>query len=77
MNKYSTSKSSRGEVNDYQVAVLGTTMVGKSALIQRYTKKTFTYEYTPNLLDNLSYRFQYSNKYGILSSLVMTRDHRP
>jgi GTPase SAR1 family protein len=66
--KGSTS-SSKGEIGEFQIAVLGTSGVGKSSLVRRYTKDTFSEEYTPNMLDNVSFRFRFGNRFGVLSTL--------
>jgi GTPase SAR1 family protein len=70
--------SSKGpEPGEFQIAVLGSAGVGKSSLIQRYTRNTFSEEYTPSFIDNINYRFQLANRFGVLSSLRSKRDHRP
>jgi GTPase SAR1 family protein len=65
------------EPGEFQIAILGSAGVGKSSLIQRYTKNTFSEDYTPSFIDNISYRFNLANRYGVLSRLVSNRDHRP
>lgn len=42
---------------EYQVALLGSTGVGKSSLALRYTKDRFSKDYMPTLLDNIYYKF--------------------
>lgn len=59
--------SSKGEPVEFQIAVLGSTGAGKSSLVCKYTKDTFSEEYTPKLLDNVTFRFRYGNRYGTLS----------
>ena len=64
-----SASSSRTDISEFQIAVLGSTAVGKSSLIKRYTKDTFSLDYTPNLLDNIPFRFRFGNRFGILSTL--------
>lgn len=49
--------------------MLGSTKVGKSSLITRYIKDKFEDEYTPNLLENINYKFRFDGKTGVLKIL--------
>jgi GTPase SAR1 family protein len=75
-NYISPMITSRNEPSEFQIAILGSAGVGKSALVRRYTKNTFTEDYTPTFIDNINFRFQLANHYGELSRLGSLRDHR-
>lgn len=62
-------KSSSGNVEEYQVAMLGCTGVGKTSLVMRYTKNAFDPRYTPTLLDNIYYKFSFNGRTGIMKIL--------
>jgi len=49
----------------FQISLLGTAGVGKSSLVLRYTKNEFNPIYTPNLLDNVHYRYNYRGHAGV------------
>ena len=51
---------------EFQISILGTAGVGKSSLVHRYTKNEFSLIYTPNLLDNVYFKYSYKGSSGVL-----------
>ena len=51
---------------EFQVSLLGTAGVGKTSMVLRYTKNEFSPIYTPNLLDNVYFKYTYKGTNIIL-----------
>lgn len=51
---------------EFQISLLGTTGVGKTSLVLRYTKNEFSPIYTPNLLDNVYFKWTMGGRSGVL-----------
>lgn len=48
-----------------QIALLGTAGVGKTSMVLRYTKNEFSPVYTPNLLDNVYFKYSHGGVSGV------------
>ena len=63
------SKGVSHALQEFQISLLGTAGVGKTSLVLRYTKNEFSPIYTPNLLDNVYFRYSYGGHSGVLRIL--------